>query len=319
MAKKKLIHSPLEYRNRPQFLSRDSRRLIFNSLHGKVIINEPLSRHTTLKIGGPARIFIEPKNALDLKTFISLAKKHKLAVFVIGAGSNILVADHKLNVMVFKFSTPDYKKIIKAGSHLKVGSAVMLSRLVSTAKEEGLSGLEFLVGIPGTVGGALAMNAGAWGKSIADILEKVTVIDCNGKIEVIKKNKIKFGYRKSNLAKYIIMNAVFKLAKKNKKVIQADMRGYLENRRNSQDNSLPNAGCIFKNPSKDVSAGRLIDLCGLKGKKIGGARISLRHANFILNCGNAKASDVLKLMNFIIRRVKHKFNIKLEPEIKIWR
>jgi UDP-N-acetylmuramate dehydrogenase len=182
-----------------------------------------------------------------------------------------------------------------------------------------LAGLEFLAGIPGTVGGALAMNAGAWGRSIGELVEKATVMDYNGDIEVLTKKQMKFSYRNSSLQKYIILNIYLKLKKKNKRIINEKITGYLAQRRNSQDNSLPNAGCIFKNPSERISAGRLIDLCGLKGRNIGDAFISLRHANFVLNKGNARARDVLKLMELAKREVRKKYRINLEPEIKIWR
>ncbi|HTZ11621.1 MAG TPA: hypothetical protein VMD04_04525, partial [Candidatus Margulisiibacteriota bacterium] len=170
---------------------------------------------------------------------------------------------------------------------------------------------------PGSVGGALAMNAGSWGRSILELTNKVRVLDYGGREIIIPKQKIKYSYRKSSLAKYIILGADFKLKKNSPAAIGSSIKGYLKRRRASQDNSYPNAGCIFKNPPGE-SAGRLIDLCGLKGRTCGGALISPKHANFILNAKGAGSADVLKLIQLAKKMVKDKFNIKLCPEIKIW-
>ncbi|MDD4895102.1 MAG: UDP-N-acetylmuramate dehydrogenase, partial [Candidatus Omnitrophica bacterium] len=183
----------------------------------------------------------------------------------------------------------------------------------------GLSGAEFLAGIPGTIGGALVMNAGIAKDncSIKKLVENVTVMDYNGNIKVLNKKDLKFGYRESGLSKYIILSALLKFNKKSKKHIRDTIKAYLEYRKLTQDLSKPSAGCIFRNPPGN-SAGRLIDLCGLKGKKVGKVAVSGKHANFIVNLGNGSASDVLKLAGFIRKRVKNQFNINLIPEIKIW-
>jgi len=187
--------------------------------------------------------------------------------------------------------------------------------------------MEFLAGIPATLGGALVMNAGISEKtknqkpkikSIGDLVEAVTVMDYNGNIKTLDREEIKFGYRTSSLSKYIILSAIIKLTKGNIREIEDKIKVYLGYRRVAQDLPFANAGCIFKNP-KRYQAGRLIDACGLKGKRIGDACVSNKHANFILNLGRARFSDVLRLMGLIKRRVKNKFNIDLEPEIKIWR
>jgi UDP-N-acetylmuramate dehydrogenase len=193
----------------------------------------------------------------------------------------------------------------------------MLSQIISSAQRRGLSGLEFLTGIPGTVGGALAMNAGIEKASIGNLVEEVTVMDYNNRIKNLSKEDIKFGYRKSSLSKFIILNAHLRLIAKEKREIINRIKRHINYRLKTQDISKPCAGCIFKNP-KGVSAGRLIDLCGLKGVKIGGAYISRRHGNFILNLGTATLADVLGLMDLAKKRVKKKFNINLEPEIIIW-
>jgi len=294
------------------------------SLKGKVRFEEPLKKHTTFKIGGPAEFFVEPRDSKDLRQAVSLAKNNDIPIFLLGAGSNILVSDEGIEGIVLRLNSSYFRKISKKNNFLEVGSGLLLGQLMQHAAEYSLSGIEFLAGIPGTVGGALAMNAGAWGKNIGNIVEKVTVMDYTGNIKILSKKNIKFDYRKSSLAKYIILSCRIRFVKKNKEEIKDSMRKYIKLRQSSQENSYSNAGCIFKNPTGRTgrpacTAGRLIDLCSLKNKRIGGARVSGKHANFIINRMNAKAGDVLKLMNLIETKVKQKFNINLEPEIKIWK
>jgi len=286
-------------------------------LKGRVKAQESLSRRTTFKIGGLAEFFVEPRDSADLKLLILAAKSSKVPILVIGAGSNILVSDRGVKAIVLRLNATLFKRISYSRNVMEAGSGLMLGHLILAAGNHGLSGLEFLAGIPGTVGGALAMNAGAWGRSISDLVEKVRVMDYNGTTKTLGRKDIKFAYRRCSLTGYIILSARLKLVKKTKKEINENIKKFLGYRRNTQDTSLPNAGCIFKNPPAN-SAGRLIDLCGLKGKRIGGACVSQRHANFILNQGNASAGDVLKLMRLIRKRVKDKFKVTLEPEIKIW-
>lgn len=292
----------------------------WRNLKGKISFDEPLKKHTTFKIGGPAKFFVSPADTPDLKLLVTLAKIHKIPVFVLGAGSNILAADRGIKGIALKLNSPFFTKVSNPNksNYLEAGSGLALRDLIQEAKERYLSGIEFLAGIPGTVGGALAMNAGAWGRNIGDLVEKVSIMDYNGRIKVLKKKDMKFGYRKSNLAKYIILGACLKLGKRDKGQICANIKRYLMKRRHTQSARLPNAGCVFKNPPGG-GAGRLIDLAGLKGKRSGRAIVSARHANFILNQGSARASDVLKLMSLIKRKVRERFNINLEPEIKIWR
>jgi UDP-N-acetylmuramate dehydrogenase len=286
-------------------------------LKGKVLLGEPLSKHTTFKIGGPAEFFIKPRDVHDLKLLLRGLKKYKMPILLLGAGSNILVGDKGIKAIVLKLDSPYFKKIIFRHNGLEAGCGLRLRQLVGLTKQRGLTGAEFLAGIPGTVGGALAMNAGAWGKNIGELVEKIRVMDYNGNTKILHKRQLKFGYRSSGLGKYIILNTYLKLSKKNKEEISDNIKECLRRRFATQDNSLPNAGCIFKNPPRE-SAGRLIDLCGLKGKKIGGAVISKKHANFILNQGHASASDVLRLVDLMRKRVNKRFNLTLQPEIKIW-
>jgi len=277
----------------------------------------PLKNKTTFKIGGRAQYFSEPKNLDELQSLLASARKKRIPVRLLGAGSNVLADDRGVRALVIRLNAPSFREITARGDFIYAGSGASLWQLVKYCAKRGLSGPEFLSGIPGTLGGALVMNAGAWGQNIAKSVEEVVVMDYNGNVELLKKKDLRFAYRKSNLAKSIILSAFLKVTKKNKSAIDKRIKKYLENRRKGQDNSYPSAGCIFKNPSKGA-AGRLIDLCRLKGKRVGGAVISERHANFILNKGGASSKDVLKLMSLAKKEVKRRFKVKLEPEIKIW-
>jgi UDP-N-acetylmuramate dehydrogenase len=276
-----------------------------------------LKEHTTFRIGGRARIFASADNEDVLRKLLVLARNNKLPVYILGAGSNILAADKGVNGLVIKLDGPLFTGLKFYGDLARVGSGLMLAKVIQEARRRSLSGVESLAGIPGTVGGALVMNAGAWGRCIGDSVKEVRVMDHNGKIRVIRKDGAGFIYRDSKLGKYIVLEAVLKLAKSDKGKISGSIKKILAQRRQSQDNTLPNAGCVFKNPVKD-SAGRLIDACGLKGRRIGKAVISQKHANFILNSGNARSADVLKLLELARRTVKKRFKVTLEPEIKLW-
>ena len=276
-----------------------------------------LRNKTTFKIGGRADYFCEPEDLVGLKLLVGLAKENKVPVFIIGAGSNILIRDKGVRGLLVRLTSPYFKRLSSKPGLIKAGSGVMISQLIQFAKNKSLSGIEFLSGIPGTLGGALAMNAGCWGKSIGNLVKEAEVLDTSGKVRIIKGKQIKFGYRKTNLEDCIILSVLLKLKKSKKSAISRQVNDFILKRLSSQDLTFPNAGCIFKNP-KFSSAGRLIDLCGLKGKGVGGAVVSTKHANFILNKGNAKAKDVLGLMDLIKTSVKKRFKVDLEPEIKIW-
>jgi UDP-N-acetylmuramate dehydrogenase len=290
----------------------------WKGLKGKVRLAEPLKKHTTFGIGGPAKFFIEPQDAEDLKLLLWLAKKYKIALCVIGAGSNILAPDAGLDKAVVHLNSPYFKKITSKDGLILAGAGALLGQVMLYAKNRGLAGLEFLAGIPGTVGGALAMNAGAFDRNISDLAEEVRVMDYNGKIKILGPKAIKFNYRSSSLTNSIVLSAGLKLKRSSRGRIEKKIQACWEIRRMTQDYSRSSAGCVFKNPPRQA-AGKLVDLCGLKGKRIGGAGISKRHANFILNLGNAKARDVLELIQLAKRQVKKRFDLNLEAEIKIWR
>jgi len=304
---------------------------------------EPMAKHTTFKIGGPAEYFLEAQNTDDLKMLLKQANRYNIALSVIGSGSNILICDEGVGGIVLRLGGPCFSSMTFGATHLYAGSSVILSALINSAKNQGLTGLEFLSGIPATLGGALVMNAGIsecgvrsaecgenkklgtltryavhGTKNIGDLVVSVKVMDHNGHIQTLSKDTLKFSYRKSNLSKYIVLGATLKLRKADKREISNRIEAYLNLRKQKLDLSRPSAGCIFKNPKRQ-SAGRLIDLCGLKGKTVGNAYVSRKHANFIVNKGRARASDVLALMEIIKKRVKNKFNVSLKPEIRIWK
>jgi UDP-N-acetylmuramate dehydrogenase len=296
-------------------------------LKSKVLEKESLKEHTSFGIGGPAEFFAQPRNIDDLKMLLNSARKYKMAFRLIGAGSNILVSDKGLKGITVSLNLPFFRKIHFKDNYIEVGAGKPLNQFIHDLKKRSLSGAEFLVGIPGTIGGALAMNAGVVvraksqelrAKNIGDLVETVSVMDYNGTIKNLNKKEIRFNYRNSSLSKYIILSTRLKLKKAKKKEIDNRIKKYLKVRKINQDYSYPSAGCVFRNPAGN-SAGRLIDLCGLKGRRIGDAVISSKHANFIINLGRATAGDVVKLMSLVRKEVRNKFGINLEPEIKIWK
>jgi UDP-N-acetylmuramate dehydrogenase len=288
------------------------------NLSKKIKTKVSLAQYSSFKIGGQAEYFCEPGNLKELRQVLFCAKQAGKRVYILGLGSNILVSDAGLKGIVIKLSSKEFQKCWFQNDCVIAGSGLKLNALIALSKENNLSGLEFLAGIPGTLGGSLMGNAGAWGRSLGELVEQVGVLDDNAKPKVLKKNQLKFTYRRSNLNKYIIIWAKLKLQVVQKKLIAAKINQYLLQRKQSQSNNLPNAGCIFKNPAQG-SAGRLIDRCGLKGTKSGKAAISKLHANFILNTGGAKSDDVIRLIHLVHKKVKERFKIDLRPEIKIWK
>lgn len=282
---------------------------------GSTRLNEPLSGHTTFRIGGKARAWVRANTIKDLKDILKLIKKNNLKFIIIGYGSNLLFDDNGFDGVVISLGR-DFQDLKHNGRKIFSGAAVSLNKLISYACNFGLSGIDALAGIPGTVGGALAMNAGARESAIGDFAREVFVVDYNSNFFKISKEDIKFGYRNSNLSKYIILGAWFDLNKKPRQEIKKNINDILKLKRDSQDLWNFSAGCIFKNP-KNNFAGRLIERCGLKGRNIGRAFVSNKHANFIINKGGATSKDVLELISLIKREVKNKFNICLKPEIKI--
>lgn len=279
----------------------------------KFLRNEPLKKHTSFRIGGPADYFCVPKNAAQLREALLFAGERRLPVAVMGAGTNLLALDKGFRGLVIKLSG-GLNRLKVRGRTLYADGGVLLPRLLAAAVRRGLGGIEFLAGIPGTTGGAAVMNAGAWGKAIGRYIDRVKVMDFSGKESVITRKNLKFGYRKSVLQKagLIVTEVVFKLRRGRRKLIRDRIKEFLNRRRDSQPLGIPSAGSIFANP-KGKFAGKIMEEAGCKGMRVGDAQVSTRHANFIVNLGDAKARDVIKL----ITRIQKKVKIRLEPELKI--
>ncbi len=277
--------------------------------------NVSLGNYTTFKIGGKAKYFFMAKNKDGLISAILVAKKLKSPFFILGNGSNLLVSDKGFEGLVIKLQVTSCKL---RGNMIHAEAGVSLSQLLNIALKNNLSGLEWAVGIPGTLGGAIFGNAGAFGKSIGDNIKEVVAFDIKDKkIKILKNKECKFNYRESVFKKknnLIILSAKIELKKNNKKEIRNKIKEYLDYRKRHQPLNFPSIGSIFKNP-KGFSAGYLIEKCGLKGKKIGNVKISEKHANFIINLGKGKATDVKKLINLAKKKVKEKFGISLKEEI----
>jgi len=287
-------------------------------LYGRISFNEPLSLHTSIKTGGPAFVWIEPGNRKQLCRLIKDAKNLEISVFTIGEGCNIIVGNKGISEICVRLNAPCFKKIEFKGTSVKAGAGVSLSKLLILASERSLGGYEFLAGIPGSVGGAVFGNAGAQKKSISSLLTEVEFVTPDGRVKKAKKKNLKFGYRRSNLGANIITAATFKFKRKSKKSAKSLLKKNLIKKRQTQDYTAPSAGCIFKNSgNRQLSAGELIEACGLKGKACGGAQISTRHANFIINKNNAKPKEIFSLIRLIKKRVKKAYGIKLEEEVKI--
>lgn len=281
--------------------------------------DEPMAKHTSFKIGGPADVFIKVDNIEELKETLDLSKQNQIPLTIIGNGSNLLVTDKgirgitaKLNLKDIEIKNENNKQIIKVDAGVPVG--LLAQKLL---KEE-IAGFEELSGIPGTIGGAVIMNAGAHGKELKDILKKVTAMDYNGNIHEFTNEECQFSYRNSRFQKekYIILQATLELEKGNSTEIKEKMDEYMQFRKEKQPIEYPNAGSTFKRGEDFVTA-KLIDEAGLKGYKVGGAQVSKKHAGFIVNVDNATAKDVIELTDYIKEKIEEKFGKKINLEIQI--
>lgn len=281
--------------------------------------DEPMAKHTSFKIGGPADLFIKVDNIEELKETLDLSKQNQIPLTIIGNGSNLLVTDKgirgitaKLNLKDIEIKNENNKQIIKVEAGVPVG--LLAQKLL---KEE-ITGFEELSGIPGTIGGAVIMNAGAHGKELKDILKKVTAMDYNGNIHEFTNEECLFSYRNSRFQKekYIILQATLELEKGNSTEIKEKMDEYMQFRKEKQPIEYPNAGSTFKRGEDFVTA-KLIDEAGLKGYKVGGAQVSEKHAGFIVNVDNATAKDVIELTDYIKEKIEEKFGKKINLEIQI--
>lgn len=285
---------------------------------GKVKENEPLANHTTMKIGGPAEIFVEPSSIDNLQNTLELILHNKQKWRAIGRGSNMLVSDQGIDGVVIKLGAGLDQLEVK-GNEVRVGAGFSLISLATIISKRGLTGLEFAAGIPGSVGGAVYMNAGAHGSDISRILKKARILFSDGTFEWLENQEMEFSYRTSVLQKKrpgIVVEVVFQLAQGERDSIVAEMQKYKDYRRKTQPWNFPCAGSIFRNPLPNY-AGKLIESAGLKGYSVGGAKVSEMHGNFIVNHNNATAEDVLNLIQYIKDTILEKYQIVMETEVEI--
>lgn len=289
---------------------------MFKEIVPELKISEPMSNHTTFKIGGIADMYVSVKNSDELSGVIKLANEVKLPFTVIGNGSNILVGDKGIRGIVIEIGGGMNECTVK-DNIIYAESGILLSKLASVAAQHSLSGMEEISGVPGTLGGGIYMNAGAYGGEIKDIVRNVTYVDALGTSHTVSNKECGFGYRTSVFAdggKYIV-SAELELKPMEKSEIQEKMNEYKRRRAEKQPISFPSAGSTFKRPAGNF-AGTLIEQAGLKGYKIGGAMVSTLHAGFVINSGGATSADVRELIKHIQNTVKEKFGIELEPEVK---
>ena len=289
---------------------------INNETASLCLMNESLKKHTTYGIGGPADLMIFPKSKQDLIKVIEIINENKIQLTILGSGSNVLVSDNGIRGAVISLKN-SLKQIEVDNNILYAECGTMLGKIVKHAVKNNLIGLENLNGVPGTLGGALIMNAGAWGGEISENLIHVEVINSKSEIQKIQKKDLNFSYRQSSFNKDdILLSAKFNLKKADKDIIKENFIEAQSGRKKSQPLNKRSAGSLFKNP-KNNSAGKLLDEAGLKGFSIGDAKISEKHANFFINEGNATSKDMLMLIKKAHKEVKDKFNVNLSLEVKL--
>ena len=281
----------------------------------RIRFSEPLAKHTHFGIGGEATAYIEVSTMSELAALARFHKQWDVPVAIIGRGSNLLVSDTGFKGISIRL-VGELAKLEINGNVISVGAGLSLLRLSKTMSRHGLSGVEFALGIPGSVGGALIMNAGAWGSSFGDVVKNVTVMDDSGELITLTHDEARFEYRHSGLDTYFcVTGATLALEPGDVDTITERMQTLFKQKTETQPFVEENAGCMFKNPPGDA-AGRLIDISGLKGYRIGGAEVSTVHGNFILNIDNATAEDVLKLVAYIQEQVREKTGVSLQTEVK---
>ncbi len=311
-------------------LDHDSIKWLASHFGGNVKFDEPMSRHTSLRVGGPAEAFVIPENIEDLKGLIKWSWQKKIPYLIIGDGTNLLVKDSGINGIVVVL-TKCLKTITQTGTGtdgviVTAMAGARLRNLCSFALERGLEGINFAVGIPGTIGGGIMMNAGTAHGAMESALESINVLLPTGRSRRIKREKLNFSYRNLSLnnekivscqGQPIVLDGCFCLRPSDPEKLKKEAQAILKTRKERQPTGLPSAGCFYKNPVSGKTAGELIELSGLKGKSIGGAEISSKHANFIVNRQRASAADFLGLMELVEETVSKMFNIDLEREVKI--
>lgn len=285
---------------------------------GIVKIDEPMRKHTNFKIGGNADVFVIAKNIEEIKCVIKFSKENNILLTILGNGSNVLVSDKGIRGIVLQVGTKEIKIEKQKNALVEVEAGVMLGALAQVLLKQSISGFEFAAGIPGSIGGAIRMNAGAYGGEMKDIVKDVTVLNEKGEISVLTNEECKFSYRHSRFtdSKEIVIKVTLKLPLGNEAEIKAKMDEYDQSRREKQPLNLPSAGSTFKRGSDFITA-KLIDECGLKGYTSGDAQVSTLHAGFVVNLGNATAQDVLNVVNHVKQVVLEKTGKQIELEVEL--
>ena len=308
-------------RNQVVCMEKNMNQILYNELlkimsEEQVKTEEPMKNHTTFRVGGPAEFFVMPRTAEEVKKVIDLCRRESFPYYIIGNGSNLLVSDQGYRGVVLQI----YKEMsyIEVEENVVVAQAgALLSAIANKALENGLTGFEFAAGIPGTLGGACVMNAGAYGGEIKDVLEEVTALTEEGEVLTIPKENLELGYRTSIIARkgYTVLEARIQLRGGEKEAIKSLMEELKDKRVSKQPLEYPSAGSTFKRP-EGYFAGKLIQDAGLRGFSVGGAQVSEKHCGFVINRENATAADVAELMRQVSARVEEEFGVKLEPEVK---
>lgn len=295
---------------------RISRRFCEIVGENKVLEQEPMARHTTFRIGGPADYFVELGSIEQIRAAIQVCREENLPWFVLGRGSNLLVSDKGYRGVILSIYK-DFQKTEIQGETVTVQAGVLLTTLSGKVLDASLTGLEFASGIPGTIGGAVVMNAGAYGGEMKDIVRKVTVLDQDGEVRTLTCGEMQFGYRTSLAKKkgYIVLGAELTLKQGEKEKIREEMQTLKAKRIEKQPLEFPSAGSTFKRP-EGYFAGKLIMDAGLRGAAVGGAQVSEKHCGFVVNTGNATAADVRELMRRVQEKVQEQFGVHLEPEVR---
>lgn len=288
---------------------------------GELRFDSPLKELVSYKVGGPAEAVAFPRDREDLIALYRFLRSKSIPFFVLGEGTNLLVRDGGVRGVVIRLSAAEKELRTETGKggrvQVRAPAGVRLSGLIKFSLEQGLSGLEFAAGIPGSVGGAVAMNAGAYGGEIKDVLAAVSLLNSSESVRVVPREELAFSYRSLELPHdSVILEAIFSLGVGERDAIAARIQANLQKRKASQPLDLPSAGSVFKNPPSG-HAGALIEAVGLKGCRVGGAAVSTVHANYIVNCGAATARDILELISVVQERVQREKGITLEPEVRI--
>ena len=282
----------------------------------QVYTKEPMKNHTTFRVGGEADYFVLPKTKEEVKKIVDICREYEMPYYILGNGSNLLVGDKGYRGVIIQIYK-EMNDIIVEENRIKVQAGALLSKIGNVALNASLKGFEFAAGIPGTMGGAVVMNAGAYGGEMKDVLESVAVLTPEGDILVLKNHELELGYRTSIIAKkgYIVLEAIVALEQGNKDEIKARMDELRVQRTTKQPLEYPSAGSTFKRP-EGYFAGKLIQDAGLRGFQVGGAQVSEKHCGFVINKENATAADIVELMSQVSDIVKEKFGVELEPEVK---